>query len=214
MSIKINSPINQWAISEKKFVIFQSFFFFFFFTSPLTVIVHMTCSSISGGSAPVLYYLSSRFIQLTLISSRPGNASIHLSNKPNVYCYDSETCEGCHCRTRLSGNKLSDRQFIYVTGGCLSFSRAIGLLLPRLLMYGRKSDSAYLQEGRRKRTWRMDRGEKEVKRRREETHMKEMYETKVLKMQSFKWATSLCVGNVFKKCFQSDQEDNYVYDVI
>lgn len=169
----MNSPINQWAISETKLVIFQSFFL----TSPLAVIDQMTCSSISGGSAPVLYYLSSRFIQLTLISSRLGNASIHLSNEPNVYCYDSETCDGCLCRTRLSGNKLSDRQFIYVTGRCLSFSRAISLLPPRLLMYGRKSDSAYLQERRRKRTWRMDQVEKEVKRR-EETHMKEMYETK------------------------------------
>ena len=64
-------------------------------------------------------------------------------------------------------------------------------------MYGRKSNSAYLRERRRKRTWRMDRVEKEDKRRREEIHVKEMYETEV-----------------FKKFFQLAQEDNYVYNVI
>ena len=64
-------------------------------------------------------------------------------------------------------------------------------------MYGRKSNFAYLRERRRKRTWRMDRVEKEDKRRREEIHVKEMYETEV-----------------FKKFFQLAQEDNYVYNVI
>lgn len=43
----------------------------------------------------------------------------------------------------------------------------------------------------------MDRVEKEDKRRREEIHVKEMYETEV-----------------FKKFFQLAQEDNYVYNVI
>lgn len=172
----------------------------------------MTCSSISGGSAPVLYYLSSRFIQLTLISSRLGNASIHLSNEPNVYCYDSETCDGCLCRTRLSGNKLSDRQFIYVTGRCLSFSRALVCSRPGFWCMGAKVTPLIYRRGGGSAL------EEWIKWRKKSREGRKHIWKKCMKQKnrkcSFKCATSLCVGNVFKKFFQSAQEDSYVYNVI